>query len=198
MTSPLDYWYLWLHDTIHLIAKINTRSWLPWAFIWHGTSQQSLQSLSWSGSSLSSYLPTARHAVCACVGGVFAAQSCVTRGNPMECRPPSTSVHGTLQARRPEQVAISFSRASSQLRDWTPGSWIPGRIFYHLSQHFRSTQTVPKCRALSHQRLHTSRGSHISCLLSLISPPAVWAGDLGFELCWYHYMSPSLWRFTVL
>ena len=33
------------------------------------------------------------------------------------CSPPGSSVHGILQARRLEWVAISFSRGSSQLRD---------------------------------------------------------------------------------
>ena len=42
--------------------------------------------------------------------------------NPMDCSPPGSSVHGILQARTLEWVAISFSRGSSQPRDrtWTP------------------------------------------------------------------------------
>ena len=48
---------------------------------------------------------------------VLVAQSCLTLGNPMDCRLPGSSVHGTLQARILEWVAISFSRGSSQLRD---------------------------------------------------------------------------------
>ena len=38
-------------------------------------------------------------------------------------------VHGILQARILEWVAISFSRGSSQPRDWTQVSWIAGRFF---------------------------------------------------------------------
>ena len=37
--------------------------------------------------------------------------------NPMDCSPPGSSVHGILQARILEWVAISFSRGSSQPRD---------------------------------------------------------------------------------
>ena len=37
-------------------------------------------------------------------------QSCPTLGNPMECSPPGSSVHGILQARILEWVAIPFSR----------------------------------------------------------------------------------------
>ena len=36
-------------------------------------------------------------------------QSCPTLGNPMDCRPPGSSVHGTSQARTLERVTISFS-----------------------------------------------------------------------------------------
>ena len=37
-------------------------------------------------------------------------QSCPTLCNPMDCSPPGSSVHGILQARILEWVAISFSR----------------------------------------------------------------------------------------
>ena len=36
-------------------------------------------------------------------------QSCPTLRNPMDCSPPGSSVHGTLQARVREWVAIAFS-----------------------------------------------------------------------------------------
>ena len=37
-------------------------------------------------------------------------QSCLTLCNPMDCSPPGSSVHGILQARMLEWVAISSSR----------------------------------------------------------------------------------------
>ena len=37
-------------------------------------------------------------------------QSCPTLGDPMDCSPPGSSVHGILQAKTLEQVAISSSR----------------------------------------------------------------------------------------
>ena len=49
--------------------------------------------------------------------------------DPMDCSPPSSSVHGILQARILERVAISFSRGSSQPRDRTQASCIAGRRF---------------------------------------------------------------------
>ena len=44
---------------------------------------------------------------------VLVAQSCLTLCNLMDCNPPGSSVHGILQARILEWVAISISRASS-------------------------------------------------------------------------------------
>ena len=57
------------------------------------------------------------------------AQSCPTFCDPMECSLPGSSLHGILQARILEWVAISFSRGSSQLRDRTWVSCIAGRHF---------------------------------------------------------------------
>ena len=55
------------------------------------------------------------------------AQSCPTLCNPVDCSLPGSSVHGILQARILEWVAISFSRGSSWLRDQTQVSRIAGR-----------------------------------------------------------------------
>ena len=57
------------------------------------------------------------------------AQLCPTLCNPVAFTPPGSSVHGILQARIPEWVAISFSRGSSRPRDRTLVSHIAGRCF---------------------------------------------------------------------
>ena len=57
------------------------------------------------------------------------AQSCPTLFDPTDCSLPGSSLHGILQARVLEWVAISFSRGSSRHRDWTLVSRIPGRRF---------------------------------------------------------------------
>ena len=57
------------------------------------------------------------------------AQLCPTLCDPMDCSLPGSSLHGILQARVLEWVAISFSRGSSQPRDRTWVSRIPGRRF---------------------------------------------------------------------
>ena len=56
-------------------------------------------------------------------------QSCLTLCNPMDCSPSGSSVHGILQARILEWVAISSSRGSSQPRDRTWVSRIADRFF---------------------------------------------------------------------
>ena len=47
--------------------------------------------------------------------------------NPVDCSPSGSSVHGILQARRPEWAATPSSRGSSQPRDqtWARGSTLP-------------------------------------------------------------------------
>ena len=59
-------------------------------------------------------------------------QSCPTLCDPMDCSPPGSVVHGILQARTLEWVALPSSRGSSQPRDGTHvscGSWLAGRFF---------------------------------------------------------------------
>ena len=62
------------------------------------------------------------------------AQLCLILCDPMDCSPPGSSAHGIFQAKTLECTAISFSRGSSQSRDWThvyciscSGRW----ILYH-------------------------------------------------------------------
>ena len=66
---------------------------------------------------------------CVCVSVCEVTQSCPTLCDPMDCSLPGSSLHGILQARVLEWVAISFSRGSSRPRDRTWVSCIPGRCF---------------------------------------------------------------------
>ena len=54
---------------------------------------------------------------------------CSTLCDPMDYSPPGSSVHGILQARILDGVAISFSRGSSRPRNRTQVSYIAGRFF---------------------------------------------------------------------
>ena len=60
---------------------------------------------------------------------VLVIESCPTLCNPMDCSPPGSSVHGILQARILERVAISFSRGSFQPRNRTQVSCFTDRFF---------------------------------------------------------------------
>ena len=70
--------------------------------------------------------------VCVCVcarAHVCACYSVVSDCDPMDCSPPGSSIHGILQAKILEWVAISYSRESSRWRDWTWISHREGRLF---------------------------------------------------------------------
>ena len=56
-------------------------------------------------------------------------QSCQTLCDPVDCSLLGLSVHGILQARTLEWVAVPFSRGSSRLRDQTWVSCTAGRFF---------------------------------------------------------------------
>ena len=72
------------------------------------------------------------------------AQSCPTLCDPMDCNLPGFSVHGILQARVLEWVAISFFRGSSWPKDRTRVSHIVGRRF-----NLWATREAPKLCAIS-------------------------------------------------
>ena len=64
---------------------------------------------------------------------VLVAQLCPILYESMDCSPPSSSVHGILQTKMLEWVAIPFSRGYSLPRDQT---WVScSLILYHLSQN---------------------------------------------------------------
>ena len=60
---------------------------------------------------------------------VLVTQSWPTLGDPLDCRPPGSSVQGILQERILERIAISFSRGSSWPKDWTPVCCNAGSLF---------------------------------------------------------------------
>ena len=92
--------------------------------------------------------------------------------------PPGSSVHGILQARILEWVAIPFFWVSSWHRDWTHVSYISciGRwVLYHLS-HQGSPYLVPKWK--------TGREYSTRCLYRALWSPYSWLWVDCFQLCW--------------
>ena len=70
--------------------------------------------------------------VCLCIDDVLVClvtQLCLTFCDPMDCSPPGSSVHGILQARILEWVAMPSSRGSSRSRDQTQVSHIADGFF---------------------------------------------------------------------
>ena len=98
-----------------------------------GNSGDSLYCCSWtlkvprqSAFSLSFWAFLYLFMLCLVIVVVVSVQSYVTVCNPMDCCPLDSCVHGILQARILEWVAIPFSRGSSQPRDRTQVSCIAG------------------------------------------------------------------------
>ena len=60
---------------------------------------------------------------------VLVTQSCPMLCDPMDCGPPGSSVHGVLQGRILEWIAMPFSRESSQPRNQMWASHTAGRLF---------------------------------------------------------------------
>ena len=85
----------------------------------------------------------------------------------MDCSPPGSSVHGILQARILEWVAISFSRGSSQPRDRTQISCIAGRLYTVWATSSESgvfsSWPGPTSHSLQTERIHlypNAKASH--------------------------------------
>ena len=73
----------------------------------------------------------------------YLSQSCLTLCHPTDCSLPGSSVHGIFQARILEWVAISFSRRSSQPRDWTQVSCIVGRCLNsQITDRFKNVKSL--------------------------------------------------------
>ena len=82
--------------------------------------------------------------------------------NPMDCSPPGSSVHGILQARILEWVAISFSRRSSQPKDRTRVSSVAGWFFTIWATQEAPTQPNKKINV---KLTHLGHSTEQSCLV---------------------------------
>ena len=67
---------------------------------------------------------------------------CPTLCNTMDCRLPRSSVHGILQARLLEWVAMPSSRGTSQLRDQTGLSYVSCRWVLYQKCHLGSLDST--------------------------------------------------------
>ena len=113
------------------------------------------------------------------------AQSCLTLCDPVDCNLPGSSVHGILQARILEWVAISFSRWSSWPRDWTWVSRLAGRPF-----NLWATREAPFVTLTYHiskriSPLDDGMRAGVLCFVCSANILAVW---LSVVVCWYVYV----------
>ena len=95
--------------------------------------------------------------VSVCVSISIMTDSC----NPMDCRPPDSSVHGIFQARILEWLAIPFSRGSSQSRDRTQVSCIAGRFLTIWATKEAQVPPIASTRVHMHWFLVLSSQIHI-------------------------------------
>ena len=86
----------------------------------------------------------------------------------MDCSPPGSSVHGILQARILEWVAISFSRGSSQPRNRTQVSGIAGYVCLRLLHKKYVTPLLTQARGHSFCPLLMSMSEAFSIFYTLI------------------------------
>ena len=106
---------------------------------------------------------------------------------PYDCSPPGFSVHGIIQARILEWVAVPFSRGSSQPWDGTHNSYISctgWRTLYHWvtweTQNYGDGHTVPWTRVIETWALNgwiVSYVNYISikCFLSCLCTDMQWS-----------------------
>ena len=109
-------------------------------------------------------------------------QSCPTLCDPVDCSPPGSSVHGILQARILEWVAISFSK--NCITPWNSPGQNTGVGSFSLLQGIFPTQGsnpgLPHCRQIIYQLSHKGSPRILECraypFSSGSSRPRNWTG----------------------
>ena len=120
-------------------------------------------------------------------------QSCPILCDLVDCSLPGSSIHGVLQAIIPEWVAISFSRESSQPRDWTQVSLIAGRCltlwatreawFHLLKSYFMSYTNISSFLCISAVSKYTATIYYLSSFLSPLSSLHTSLFLFSFRIC---------------
>ena len=112
----------------------------------------------------------------------------------MDCSLPASSIHGIIQARVPEWVAISFSRGSCRSRDRTWVSHIVGRRFTVWAT--REVLVLLLERTESFQFLSywfsmvSESSNRIANILSLLNIFTTYKS----YICRYYRIAPNKWK----
>ena len=102
---------------------------------------------------------------------VLVAQSCLTLCDPVDCSLPGSSVHGILQARILEWVALSSSRGSSRPRDPICISCLLHcRWMLYLLSHWGSLKkTLAACKCSLQMVITWHFQGHTVCVYTYVS-----------------------------
>ena len=124
-------------------------------------------------------LLNAWHLYCSVASEV--AQSCPILCDPIDCSPPGSSVHGILQARIMELVAILLSRVQLFVTVWTAAC--QASLFFTISQSLLKLISIESVMPSNH--------------LILSSPPPVFASITIFsDGSVLHIRWPKYWSFS--
>ena len=129
---------------------------------------------------------------------------CLTLFDPMDCSPPGSFVHGILQARILEWVAISSSRGSSWSRELNPGLLHCRQILYILSYQGSPTDIELNLRDRVLDEVEKSsfialpsKGEHSELMLKTVCPQLVgWSEEFsrnGSKRAWSSCGHSSYW-----
>ena len=117
---------------------------------------------------------------------MLVAQLCPTFCNPLDYSPPGSSIDGIFQARIRECIAISFSRGSSQSRDWTHVFCVSciGRQIFPTALPEKSV-CVCVC-------VYSSVSGHLSCFYTLAIVTSAVA-VVSFQIIVLFWYMPGSW-----
>ena len=113
----------------------------------------------------------------------FVAQSCLTLCNPVDCSPPDSFVHGILQARILEWIAMPSDKGTSQPRNRTQVSCIASRFFTDWANGKATREsrlfTLKSCDSPLRQPRFWSAKSGAGSLLTIASHYELFIGDFN-------------------
>ena len=111
-------------------------------------------------------------------------QLCLTLCDPMDCSPSGSFVHGILQTRVLEWIAMPLSKGSSWPRDWTFVSY--DIQWSHLCHPLLFlTSIFPSIRVFSNESVLCIRWPKYWNFSFSISPSKEYSGLISFRMDWF-------------